>query len=76
MPNIAAQLNWTKVLNTESTNTKTIKVTTNKKSCSVALPTATVQIDSMFGYCSQHTVGVVFDTAAQQSLISRDIIED
>ena len=54
---------------------KTVNVTTNKKCCSVALPTVTAQIDISSDDKSLQAVGVLLDTAAQQSLIHREVVE-
>ncbi|CAL4079762.1 unnamed protein product, partial [Meganyctiphanes norvegica] len=59
----------------DSADTKEINVTTNKKNCSVALPTALVQIECGMKDKSLETVGLLFDTAAQQSLIYRDVVK-
>ena len=55
-------------------NSKAIKVTTSKRSCSVALPTLTAQIESSVKDKSLQVVGVLMDTAAQQSLIHREVV--
>ena len=58
-----------------SNNTKAVTVTTNKRNCSVALPTLTAQIECSINDKSLQSVGVLLDTAAQQSLIHRNVVE-
>ena len=58
-----------------SSNSKAVTVTTNKRNCSVALPTLTAQIECEINDKSLQMVGVLLDTAAQQSLIHRDVVE-
>ena len=58
-----------------SNNSKAIAVTTNKRNCSVALPTITAQVECTVNEKSLQVVGVLLDTAAQQSLIHRDVVE-
>ena len=60
---------------TSNNSSKSVNVTTNKRCCSVALPTFTAQIDSSVNDKSLQTVGVLMDTAAQQSLINREVVE-
>ena len=54
---------------------KVVKVTTQKKVCSVALPTLTAQIESSATDKSLTSVACLLDTAAQTSLIHRDVVE-
>ena len=58
-----------------SNNAKAVTVTTNKRCCSVALPTFTAQIECSVNDNSLQAVGVLLDTAAQQSLIHREVVE-
>ena len=69
-PMILAQLNP----NTSNIS-KAVTVTTNKRNCSVALPTLTAQVECSIDEKSLQVVGVLLDTAAQQSLIHRDVVE-
>ena len=48
---------------------------TSKKSCCVALPTLTAQIESPVKDKADQVVGILMDTAAQQSLVSRTVVE-
>ena len=56
-------------------NSKAVTVTTNKRNCLVALPTLTAQIECLINDKSLQVVGVLLDTAAQQSLIHRNVVE-
>ena len=58
-----------------SPDTKVVKVTTNKRSCSVAIPTLTAQVDLPTNDKSLQAVGILLDTAAQQSLINREVVK-
>ena len=58
-----------------SNNAKAVTVTTNKRNCSVALPTITAQVECSVNEKSLQVVGVLLDTAAQQSLIHRNVVE-
>ena len=54
---------------------KDVHVTTNRRCCSVALPTLTAKVDSPTVDKSMQVVGVLLDTAAQQSLINREVVK-
>ena len=55
--------------------TKVVKVTTQKKVCAVALPTFTCQLDSSVSDKSLTSVACLLDTAAQTTLIHRDVVK-
>ena len=54
---------------------KDVHVTTNKRCCSVAIPTLTAQVDCSTNDKSMQVVGVLLDTAAQQSLINCEVVK-
>ena len=58
-----------------NSDTKVIKVTTNKRHCTIALPTLTTEVECTTKDKSLQVVGVLLDTAAQQSLIHREVVE-
>ena len=63
-------------LNPQTSNdSKAITVTTNKRNCLVALPTLTALVECSIDDKSLQKVGVLLDTAAQQSLIHRAVVE-
>lgn len=55
-------------------DSKVVKVTTAKV-CSVALPTFTAQVETSISDKSLASVSCLLDTAAQTSLIARDVVE-
>ena len=70
-PNLLVQL----ASEAKVTDATAISVNTTKRSCSVALPSLTAQIESSTQDATLKVVGVLLDTAAQQSLIHRSVVE-